>query len=144
MCEAGLPSVQLLSLYHLWTNDRMKCPKFTRAEHGFARPSHVGARLCRCATGAKRTQHSTLGGFMHAVSRTQDADGRLAVLLGVVNACAGGGVDVFCWRSEQLESAGYDAPAALSLAASRDVDLHRACELLAGGCPQDVALRILR
>ena len=47
------------------------------------------------------------------------------------------------WRSEELERAGYPAMDAAELAARHDVDLHRATELLAAGCPPDLALRIL-
>lgn len=47
------------------------------------------------------------------------------------------------WRSEELERAGYAANDAAELAARHDVDLHRATELLAAGCPPDLALRIL-
>jgi hypothetical protein len=47
------------------------------------------------------------------------------------------------WRAEELIRAGYDADAALDLAARADVDLHGAVELLERGCPADVAVRIL-
>ena len=47
------------------------------------------------------------------------------------------------WRHQALERAGYDAEAATVLAASHDVDLHRAVELLEHGCPVDLALQIL-
>jgi len=47
------------------------------------------------------------------------------------------------WRHEALERAGYDREAATVLAASHDVDLHRAVELLQRGCPSDLALQIL-
>jgi hypothetical protein len=47
------------------------------------------------------------------------------------------------WRAEALERAGYEAHAAREIAARLDIDLHRATDLLASGCPQDVALRIL-
>jgi|tagenome__1003787_1003787.scaffolds.fasta_scaffold20801187_3 hypothetical protein len=80
---------------------------------------------------------------MHAASRTTDAQSHFAILIDVVSSLAKSGVEVFCWRTEQLEAAGYDAPAALRLAASHDVDLHEACRLVAGGCPQELALRIL-
>ena len=48
------------------------------------------------------------------------------------------------WRAEELERAGYDPASAAELAARNDVDLHRAVELLASGCPIDLALQILR
>lgn len=47
------------------------------------------------------------------------------------------------WRLEALRRAGYDAEAATILAASHDVDLHSATELLERGCPADLALQIL-
>ena len=47
------------------------------------------------------------------------------------------------WRLEALRRAGYDAEAATILAASHDVDLHSAIELLERGCPADLALQIL-
>lgn len=50
---------------------------------------------------------------------------------------------VVLWRASTLLSAGYDDDAALDLALDRRVDLHFAVELLARGCPQDTAVRIL-
>jgi hypothetical protein len=47
------------------------------------------------------------------------------------------------WRAEALERAGYDPSAAAMLAMRHDVDLHEAEELLARGCPPELALRIL-
>ena len=47
------------------------------------------------------------------------------------------------WRHEELERAGYDHESALVLAASHDVDLHDAVELLERGCSVDLALQIL-
>ena len=47
------------------------------------------------------------------------------------------------WRAEELERAGYDLSAAAVLAASIDVDLHFAIDLLSRGCPQDTAMQIL-
>jgi len=47
------------------------------------------------------------------------------------------------WRTEQLRRAGYAERSALLLALRTDVDLHVAMALLAQGCPQKVALRIL-
>lgn len=47
------------------------------------------------------------------------------------------------WRHEALERAGYDREAATVLAASHDVDLHSAVDLLQRGCPIDLALQIL-
>ena len=47
------------------------------------------------------------------------------------------------WRHEELERAGYDPESALVLAASHDVDLHAAVELLKSGCSVDLALQIL-
>jgi hypothetical protein len=50
---------------------------------------------------------------------------------------------VEAWRAEQLELAGYGAGAAAELALRPDVDLHMAMEMLAHGCPADLALKIL-
>ena len=47
------------------------------------------------------------------------------------------------WRSDELERAGYDPRSAAELARRHDVDLHRAVDLLKGGCPPDLALKIL-
>jgi hypothetical protein len=47
------------------------------------------------------------------------------------------------WRHEELARAGYDAESALVLAASHDVDLHEAVNLLKRGCSVDLALQIL-
>ena len=47
------------------------------------------------------------------------------------------------WRAEELERAGYELSAAAVLAASSDVDLHLAIDLLSQGCPQDTAMQIL-
>jgi hypothetical protein len=47
------------------------------------------------------------------------------------------------WRLEELERAGYDSESALVLAASHDVDLHGAVNLLKRGCTIDLALQIL-
>ena len=47
------------------------------------------------------------------------------------------------WRHEGLERAGYDPESALVLAASHDVDLHKAVGLLERGCSVDLALQIL-
>jgi hypothetical protein len=51
--------------------------------------------------------------------------------------------DVFKWRFSQLTRSGYSLGEALALTVDPDVDLHRAADLLAGGCPPSLALRIL-
>jgi len=51
---------------------------------------------------------------------------------------------VLTWRFHQLRLAGYDEAAAGELAARADVDLHVALDLLGRGCPQALALEILR
>lgn len=48
------------------------------------------------------------------------------------------------WRGEMLERAGYAHAAAEELAARHDVDLHLAIDLVERGCPEEIALRILR
>jgi hypothetical protein len=47
------------------------------------------------------------------------------------------------WRAQELIRAGYPAEAAANLAARHDIDLHHAVELLASGCPAELALQIL-
>jgi hypothetical protein len=47
------------------------------------------------------------------------------------------------WRLDELERAGYDPESAAVLAASHEVDLHGAIELLERGCTVDLALQIL-
>ena len=47
------------------------------------------------------------------------------------------------WRIDELERAGYDPRAAMTLAARHDVDLHRAVDLLHNGCSAELALKIL-
>jgi hypothetical protein len=47
------------------------------------------------------------------------------------------------WRFSQLTRSGYAVGDALALAACTDVDLHRAADLVARGCPPSLALRIL-
>ena len=47
------------------------------------------------------------------------------------------------WRVEQLRKAGYPARAARTLGGCRNVDLHRAIDLIARGCSPAVATRIL-
>jgi hypothetical protein len=47
------------------------------------------------------------------------------------------------WRLSQLLDAGYPAQLAEQLAASPDVDLHQALELVRHGCPHATAARIL-
>jgi hypothetical protein len=47
------------------------------------------------------------------------------------------------WRTEELERAGYAPEDARHLAELAHVDLHQATRLLRGGCPPELALRIL-
>jgi hypothetical protein len=47
------------------------------------------------------------------------------------------------WRFTQLRRNGFDDEIAQVLAASHDVDLHRALDLVARGCPPPLAGRIL-
>jgi hypothetical protein len=47
------------------------------------------------------------------------------------------------WRADELERAGYDEAASVTLAARLDIDLHLAADLLRKGCPQHLALEIL-
>lgn len=50
---------------------------------------------------------------------------------------------VLAWRLGSLIEAGYTVAHAEVLAAARDIDLHRACALLANGCPEQTAWAIL-
>ena len=50
---------------------------------------------------------------------------------------------IYCWRMEQLLRAGYSRLCADALAEDVRVDLHLACDLLARGCDERVAYRIL-
>jgi hypothetical protein len=47
------------------------------------------------------------------------------------------------WRAGELERAGFDVSLARKLAARFDVDLHLAVDLVANGCPPELAARIL-
>ncbi len=50
---------------------------------------------------------------------------------------------IVAWRLQVLLRAGYSWDSSTRLAASREVDLHVALELLARGCSESTALRIL-
>ena len=56
---------------------------------------------------------------------------------------AGESQQVFCWRLDVLQRAGYPADDAGLLATCTDVDLHLAAYLRERGCPPETALRIL-
>lgn len=47
------------------------------------------------------------------------------------------------WRAGELERVGFDISLARKLAARFDIDLHVAVELIANGCPPELAARIL-
>jgi hypothetical protein len=47
------------------------------------------------------------------------------------------------WRFSQLTRSGYALRDAIELATRWDIDLHRASDLVARGCPPSLALRIL-
>ncbi|MFN2627299.1 MAG: hypothetical protein ABR569_01525 [Gaiellaceae bacterium] len=47
------------------------------------------------------------------------------------------------WRAEELARAGYQPEAARRLAVQAEVDLHVAVDMLARGCPPELALDIL-
>ena len=51
--------------------------------------------------------------------------------------------EVIRWRLSQLTSSGYPLEQAVALATRLDVDLHQAADLVARGCPPELALRIL-
>ncbi len=52
--------------------------------------------------------------------------------------------DVYCWRLEQLLRVGYTRVVADVIAADLNIDLHVACDLLANGCTEGTAYKILR
>lgn len=54
-----------------------------------------------------------------------------------------GAVEVYCWRMEEFLRAGYSDVLADALASNPRVDLHHACDLLARGCDEQTAFRIL-
>jgi hypothetical protein len=51
--------------------------------------------------------------------------------------------EVVRWRFEQLRQAGYDRSDADLLSGRADVDLHQAADLVARGCPHELAVSIL-
>jgi hypothetical protein len=51
--------------------------------------------------------------------------------------------EVFAWRFESLCRSGYDPDTAEALAATKEVDLHGAVDLVRRGCPPPLAARIL-
>jgi hypothetical protein len=51
--------------------------------------------------------------------------------------------EIYSWRCEQLQRAGYSRANAEVLANDETVDLHQACELLERGCPEHTAFLIL-
>lgn len=51
--------------------------------------------------------------------------------------------EVLHWRFEQLVQAGYARREARLVSARVDVDLHQAVDLIARGCPNELALSIL-
>ena len=51
--------------------------------------------------------------------------------------------EVVGWRFEQLLAAGFEIREARVVARRRDIDLHQALELIARGCPPELALSIL-
>jgi hypothetical protein len=53
------------------------------------------------------------------------------------------GQDVTGWRESRLLAAGFDARVAFDFAHDWAVDLHKLLELVARGCPPDLAARIL-
>jgi hypothetical protein len=47
------------------------------------------------------------------------------------------------WRTSELMRVGFAGDDAVALAARFEVDLHEAIELVRGGCPPELAIRIL-
>jgi hypothetical protein len=58
-------------------------------------------------------------------------------------ALDGRAAEVYAWRFEQLERAGYTAEHALALAEDHRVDLHKACDLVRRGCPERTVYLIM-
>ena len=52
-------------------------------------------------------------------------------------------IEIYGWRVEQLQRAGYSDAVAHKLADDAEVDLHLACDLLHRGCPEQTAYAIL-
>jgi hypothetical protein len=50
--------------------------------------------------------------------------------------------EVYAWRLEELQRAGYDTYA-IELAEDHTIDLHVACDLRKNGCPEQTAFLIL-
>lgn len=53
------------------------------------------------------------------------------------------GARVVAWRHRQLLAAGASSDLAFQVAVRTDIDLHRACKLLAAGCPPEQVAAIL-
>jgi hypothetical protein len=51
--------------------------------------------------------------------------------------------EVFSWRRSQLVRSGFPEPVAADVAHDGRYDLHDLIELVEGGCPPELALRIL-
>jgi hypothetical protein len=47
------------------------------------------------------------------------------------------------WRRDQLAAAGFPLPLAARIAADSEYDLHAVITLVEGGCPPELAVRIL-
>jgi hypothetical protein len=107
-------------------------------------PLRADAPVVRPAAHPRPGGIERLGARVNAGSVTRDVDAGYTALLDVIESFKETSVDVFCWRVECLEAAGYDATASLSLARRYDVDLREACDLVTAGCSQELALRILR
>jgi hypothetical protein len=52
-------------------------------------------------------------------------------------------VQVYSWRVEELERAGYSPGFARCIAGDNGIDLHDACDLLKQGCSEHTAYEIL-
>lgn len=58
-------------------------------------------------------------------------------------ALDGRAAEVYAWRVEQLQRAGYTFAYAHALAEDHRIDLHKACDLLGRGCPERTAYPII-
>jgi len=51
--------------------------------------------------------------------------------------------EIYWWRTEELERAGYSSEVSALVAGDHRIDLHQACDLVRQGCPEQTACRIL-
>jgi hypothetical protein len=67
----------------------------------------------------------------------------MATALKIAATRSGSRESIELWRYERLAAAGYQPDTAMLLAGHCDIDLHRAVQIAARGCPEPLALGIL-